>query len=897
MKKQNRFRRGFRITDHSGDRARDVEDEIAFHHAMRERELIDSGMDPAEARRKAREVFGDEARIRAEVERIDARASLRQRVTQHASALAQDIRLGLRGLRRSPLFAAVAVATLALGIGGNTVVFSLVEAIVMRAPAVESPDRLASIWTTCRRGDPRCSSSHPDYEDYRDRSTRFSDMAAYTGRRVTADAGGEPEVVGAELVTANYFSLLGLEPAAGRVLQPQDDVPDSDPAVLVLSNAWWKTRFGGDRTVIGSTLRVNGIPYTVLGVAPAEFDGLVLGQAPEFWMLLRSLRLLDEDRGEMLQSRSSRWIQGLVGRLAAGATVEGARAEMLRISDQLAVEDPDSRGTRSITVDALSSRVGGSEASIFSFLAMLQGVLALTLLLACSNLANLMLARATTRRSELGVRLALGIGRARLVRQQLVESLIIASAGGVVATVLALALLRLIGGVALPRGIEISATGAGLNAGVLLFAALTTVGAAVLFGWLPALIAGRTPLGLVLRQQRTGGGSAAARVRSALIGLQVSLAVVLLVGASLFIGTMRNRLDVDLGFDAHNVALVVVDPTLGGIDPEAAATVGPRILERISGLPGVRSAALGRSIPVRPGGNGTFVEVDGYQAAPDEEMRIEYSVVTGDYLKTLALPVISGRDFEPADGGAGEPVVIIDETMATRWWPDRDPVGGTVHVGESSFRVAGVARRTAWGGLDVGTTPFMFIAAGQGRSPDGPYTVIVRTDSNPTRMLPAIRQAIRETYPGLAIRQMGTMQAEIDSLLAPQRTAAWLLSAFGLLAVTLAGIGIWGVVSYSVARQRRDLSIRIALGATRTGVVRRVARTTLSPIAVGLVFGLTGARFLSSSVDSFLFGLTGTHPLSYFAAGILLAVVAVTATWLPARRAATTNPVEAMRAD
>lgn len=875
---------------------RDVEDEIAFHHAMRERELMAEGLSRAEAERVARESFGDEAMIRAEVYRIDTEIRRRRRLGEMVDSIAQDVRYGLRGLWRDPLLTLIAVATLAIGMGGNGVVFSLVEAVLLRAPQVESPDRLASIWTTCRRGDPRCSSSYPDFEDYRDRSTRFSDIAAYSRLTVSANTGSGADVVGAELVSDNYFELLGVEPAAGRLFAPGGGGPAVDAGVVVLSNGWWRSRFAGDAGVIGSTLRVNDVPFVVIGVAPAGFAGLVLGQEPDFWLPLRSLPLVTEEGADRLASRGSRWIQGLVGRLAPGATLTAARSEMLAISDRLAAEDPDARGPRSVTVEALGGRVGGSDETLSSFLAILQGVVVVTLLLACANLANLLVARSAARQSETGVRLALGVGRVRIVRQHLVESLLLAGAGGLAALALVSLLLRGLGAVTLPRGLAIDATGATLNLPVLAFVGALTLGATLLFGMLPAAFASRAPLMDVLRRQRTGASRSVARLRSALIGIQVGLGVVLLVGAALFIRTLQNRLNVDIGFDPGGLALVTVDPSLGGIPPERARQLPERLTERLSGLPGVQSAAAGRTVPVRPGGNGTFVEVDGYQPAPDEEMRVEFSMVTPGYLRTLGLSITAGSDLTGA-AATDNSAIVIDETMASRWWPDRDPIGGTVRIGESAFRVVGIARRTAWGGLDVGTTPFIFIPAGSDRGITGPFTLVVRTSGDAAALLPSLRSAVREVEPGLAIRQLSTMQSEIDTLLGPQRTAAWLLSAFSALALALAIIGIWGVVSYSVTRRRRDLSVRLALGATGRQIVRLVVGSTLVPIGAGLVGGIIAARALSGTVTGFMFGITGSEPATYLVVGAILSIVAGLAAWLPARNAARTDPVQAMRAE
>ncbi len=891
----DRFRPGFRITEHTSDTERDAADELAFHLAMRERELMEGGMSPEAARLEAARAFGDAGRVRAELRRVDRALARRRRWALWWGSVRQDLAHGLRGLRRNPLFALIAVLTLALGMGGNVVVFALVESVLLRPPPVAEPDRLASIWTTCRRGNPRCASSWPDFEDYRDRSTQFADVAAYSGAGLTLDTGGGPEVLTAEQVSSNYFTVLGLRPAAGRLFQPEEDTRQNDPALVVLSHALWRSAFGAEPGTIGTTVRVNGIPHVVVGVAPAGFEGLVLGQSVDFWTPLRGLPLLEERGAELLAARDSRWIPGVVGRLAPGATLERARAEMLAISDQLAQEDPEARGPRSVTVDALGQRVGGSSAAMASFLGILQGVVILTLLLACANLANLLLARASARRVEVGVRLALGVGRARLARQMLTESLLIAGIGAVVALALAVVALRLLSGVALPQGIEIGSIDASMNGTVLAFVLVLTLLTGLVFGGMPAFTATRGDVGSVLREARGGDAGGSVRLRSFLIGVQIALGVLLLVGAGLFTGTLRNRLDVDLGFPPGGLALVTVDASLDGLAPGRDAGLADRLEAAIRNVQGVRAVGAGVSVPIAPGGNATFVTVDGYVAAPDEEMRVEFSVVTAGYLRALGLPVVEGRDFRSVDRTTR--AVLIDETMAARWWNGRSAVGGTVHFRETPFTVLGVVRRTAWNGLDVGNTPFVYIGTRDDAPLTGRFTLLVRTDRDAAALLPAVREAIRSVEPALAIRDMDTMVNEVGRWLAPQRTAAWLLSGFGLLALALAAMGIYGVISYTISMRRRDLSLRIVLGASGRGIVTHVARGMLVPAAAGLGAGLVSARLLSGTVERFMFGVRPTDPGIYAAVAVMLALVTMAATLLPAARAAALSPAEAIRAD
>jgi predicted permease len=907
MSDSDEFRRSFRLSKHAPDVRRDVDEELTFYLEMRERELMAEGHSPEEAKRLAREAFGDRAAIAKQVERLSEARTRRWRARELAYTIAQDARFGLRGLARSPGFALAAVLTLALGIGANAVVFGLIEAALMRRPAVRSPETLAMVYTTCRAGDPRCSSSYPDYEDYRDRTRSFADLASSDQRSLTLGDDAGAEAIDAAFVTGNYFRLLGVSGARGRMIEPSDDGAGADVRVAVLSDALWRTRFGGDAGVVGRTIRLNNIPYVVIGVAPRAFTSLRLGVAPDAWVPLHGLPGLFPSAVDpsIFESRDSRWISGLVARLADGATIERARADLLDVSAQLAREDSAARGPRTVTVDALPRYVlpNGGERFVVQFVSVLQGVVALTLLLACANLANLLLARGAGRRRELGVRSAIGAGRTRIVRQLLTESMLLGLIGGLLGLAIASFGLIAIRGFQLPFGFDVAALGAHVNGRVVAFSALVAIGTVAAFGTMPALHATRGDLAAVLRESRSGGGPASNRLLGALVGVQVALCVLLLAGAGLFLRTLSNHLRADLGFRAEGLALLSVDASMNQYTQDRTLALIRDMTARISSLPGVTAASAGMEVPVRGGCCGTFIDVQGYTPAPDEEMRIEYNYVAPGFLNALGIPVVRGREFTELDVVGTQKVMVIDEEIARAWFPHRDPIGGLVRFRDTTYSVVvGVARRAAWSGVTVGEgSPYLFVPILQNpdqRRSQLTLTFVARTSPERTiTLLPAMRDALRQTDPGLAISQLGTMDREVATALATQRAAAILLACFGGLALLLASIGIYGVIAYGVAQRRREFGIRLALGARNPQVFGQVARSISVPVVLGALIGLAASAILSRTVRSMMFGVEPGDPLTLGAALAILALAAAAATLIPARRAARTDPMEVMRAE
>lgn len=894
----------------SRDPAEEVRDEIRFYLEERTRELMEEeGLDEEEARRRAVEAFGDVERIEEELRRQARSRERESRTLAMAGTMLGDVRFALRSLRKRPGFTAVALLTLALGIGATTAIFSVAERALLAEPPVRDPGSLAAVYTTSRRGFPRSSSSWPDYLDYRDRTGAFQDLAATSPLPLSlGDGDAGSRLATGRVVTGNYFTLLGVRPRLGRLIQPADDVRDGARRVSVLSHDLWRTHFGADPTVVGRTIRLNQVAFTVVGVAPEGFRGVSLEPAPDLWVPMFAGPPVAEgfslSRETIWDERGSRWIDRLVARLAPGATVERARSELLAVSEQLREEDPDARGPRSVTVDPARHYTlpRGSEEAFSRFVVLLAGVVGFTLLLACASLANLLLARASAREREIAVRLSLGAGRGRLLRQLLTESTTLAVAGGLLGLGVARLLLDVLAAFELPGGVTVASLGVEMDGEMFGLALLLSVATGLLFGAVPALQATRPEIVPALKGEAgRRGGDASQRLRKGLVAVQVALCLVLLVGSGLFLRTLGEGFSVDLGMEAEEVALARFNPELVGYGQAETAAFRETLLERVRALPGVEAAAVSSRVPLQSGGaRGFFVEVDGYEPGPDEEMRIDLVMVTPGYFESLGVPLLEGRAFGGADGEGSEPVMVVDRTMAERWWPSRSPVGATVRFAgdDRPIRVVGVAGATSWNGLSDEPTPFLFLSMEQVPSfGTGFQTLSVRTAEGADGLLPLLRDELRALEPRLPLTSLQTMDDQRARILMPQRMGAVLLSFFGVLAVVLAVVGIVGVVGYAVSRRAREIGIRMALGARKAEVLRSVAVEMAAPVLLGIAAGFAVSLALTEAVEGFLFRVSPTDPTTFAGIGLLLLGVALAATLVPARRATRVNPVDVLKAE
>ena len=830
------------------------------------------------------------------------------------SMILQDIRYAIRSFAMNPGFTFVVLLTLTLGIGANTAIFTLVDAVLLRPLPVHEPGELADIYTSCRRGFLYCTSSYPDYLDYRDHNRTFSDMAAFAGSTVTLDDGDGTQLVGAMLVTGNYFPTLGVNASQGRVILPDDNRLGDPRAVLVLSHGVWANDFGEDPAVLGRDVRLNGRPFTVIGVAPEGFRGTRLNQSPELWIPFAARQLLtttSPSGGERsgveddpLFQRNTRWIGGTIGRRLPGVTVEQARADMISVSDGLQEQYP-SRDGRTITTEATRAftlPAASTGADIVRFVTLLMVAVSAALLIACANIANLLLARATARRREIGLRIALGAGRGRLVRQLLTESVLLSVVGAVAGLAVASVALNFLSGYALPGFVSIGSLELSLDGRVLAFTGAVALFTGLLFGVAPALQTTNPNLTAALKEQtsdaRVGG---VMRTRGVLLTIQTAMALVLLVGAGLFVRSLQNGLDADLGFETRSLAMASFDLARRNYSEPAALRFVQDLGDRSAQLPGTVNVTSAVYPPLTLGSSGFFIAIDGYTPADGEELRIEANWVGPDYFRTLRIPLISGRDITEQDRVGAPYVAVINETMAKRWWPGEDPVGRAFQMNSDGsgpeVLIVGYAKDVK-DGLSQDPEPFVYYPMAQhmGRA-ISQLNLLVATDNDPVNVLPTLRQHLRELDPDLAVPELTTLQNRFADFLMPQRMGTTLLSTLGGLTVLLAVIGISGVVAYTVNQRRREIGIRLALGAAQSHVLNVIVRGAVIPVAVGLGIGLVAAFGLTRLITNFMFGVEPNDPVTFVTVPVLMAGVALMAAYLPARRATKVNPTEALKSE
>ncbi|MDX1394594.1 MAG: ABC transporter permease [Gemmatimonadota bacterium] len=886
----------------SGRMSRELDAEMAFHLEMETEKLVRAGLDPDDAAARARRAFGSPRRQRDRARWEWGATFLRD--------LVQDTRLVGRHMRRDPAFAAGAILTLALGIGANTAIFSVADQALMREPPVADADRLVSVYTTCRSGFPRCSSSWPDIVDYRDRTRTVDDLAAYSPVPLNVGAEQSARLATGMLVTGNYFDLLGVGAHAGRTIQPSDAAPYASAQVAVLGHDFWVEAFGADPDIVGDVVRLNGAPFEVVGIAPAGYHGLTLNGDSDVFLPIFAAPALGPGVGaasnpEAPDLRGNRWVGALVGRLAPGASVEQAQAEMDVLAAALGDEYPDERaamdGPRQITVDPIDGYILplGSEETLEGFVLLLVGVVAMTLVLATANLANLLLARGTSRGREIGIRMAVGAGRSRVIRQLLTESVILALIGGAAGLGVAAVALGALGSFELPGGVVIGDLGVGLDGSVLAFTFVLSVATAVLFGLIPALQTSRGDLiGAVRGETSTGGGQSP--LRKGLVAVQVGLCLVLLVGSGLFLRTLRNSLGEDLGFEPRGAVTARFNLSLLAYGDEQAQVFGADLLAGVRALPGVEAASLATLVPFQRGGfRGTFVTVDGYEPRPDEEMRVDWVLVDTEYFEALGGRVLEGREFTATDMEGSPGIAVINRDMAERYWPGRSALGGRVHLNEQqSFEVIGVVENPTWGAVGEVSSPFIFFPQRHNPSlASSFFTLVVRTEGDAESLLPAVRDRFRSLDPGLSLTSLATFDDQVGGALMPQRMGSVLLTMLGGLALLLAAVGVYGVVSYAVRRRARDIGIRIAVGASGGRILLAVVRDMLLPIGTGLALGAVAAWLLSDTAEAFLFGVSATDPATFAGIAVLLLGVALGATLLPARAASRIDPAEVLKSE
>jgi len=809
-------------------------------------------------------------------------------------SLLNDLKLARRLLVKSPLFTAVVVVTLALGIGLNSAVFSAVDALLLRPlPGVRSPGELVQAYRSVRGGGQFRSISIPLFNDLRDRTRDvFSGVAAFSMEAVSLSASDRPRRVMGVLVSANYFSVLGVGAARGRVFTPEEDVGRGAHPVVVLSDAGWRGLFASDPSIVGRSVVLNGRSYTVVGVTRPEFRGTMPVVAPALWIPLMQLGHVRPGYDGEFDHRGNSFMQ-VVARLRPGVSVARADEGTRALLAQLRSEYPDEYENAGIHL-VLQSKAGihpsFRDAQVgLSVVAM--AVVGILLLIACSNVANLFLARARSRDREMAIRLSLGAGRGAIARQLLTESLVFAGAAGLAALAVAWWAASLANGIALPTDVDFRPD-LRLSPAVLVFTLGASVVTGLLFGLAPALQATRPALVPALKGEAPAGGSRS-RMSRGLIVAQTALSILLLVCAGLFLRNLKAATSIDTGFASDNLFIAEVDPGIQGYDRARSEDFYRRLAERMSAVPSVRAFGVSSHVPMGFSNSAQRVSVPGYTPGPHEYMSIENSVVSPGYFEALGVPLLEGRGFTPRDDAGAPPALVVNQRFAERFWPGRDAVGRTVRIGGRDHTVVGVVPTGKYRRLGEEPTPFMYQA--QAQQWTAGMAVFIRTTGDPSAIAATLRSEVAALDPDLPLSNARTMNSHLGIALMPARLAGGVLGVFGLLALSLASVGIYGVVAYSVAQRTREIGIRMALGAAASDAVLLVMRQGLAPVLVGTVLGMAGALGASRLIRGLLYGGSALDPVTFAAVPLILVGAAVLATWIPARRAAAVDPLLALR--
>lgn len=806
--------------------------------------------------------------------------------------ISHDLRYGWRLMVRRPAFTAVAILTLGLGIGANVTIYSWIDGLLLHPfTHVAQPDRLVALnGTTKSRRD--LSTSYPDFVDMRRwRPGSVDDLIAYRITALNVRTTGDPERAWGELVSGNFFDVLGVKPALGRAFLPEDDrVPDAAP-VVVLSDRYWRTRFDADPSIVGRTITINARAFTVIGVAPPGFRGNVAFLAFDAWipMMMQSTVY----PGDRLEQRNTDWLQVMV-RLGPDVSLARAQADFDVVAKRLTSAYPDAFA-HGIRLTPVWRAPGTAGAVMLPVLSVLMGVVGIVLLIACANVASLLLARASGRQRETAVRVALGASRTRVVQQLLVESALLAAGGGAIGVATAYWTSGLLGVFIPPARLPI-AVDVSIGAPVLGFALVVTAASIVVFGLVPAVQGSNAVLATALKEGAgtLTAGPKRARLRQALVIAQVALSLVLLVSAGLFLQTLRHAQALDVGFSLRKGLVASLDLLPAGYDAAKGTAVLRDLQTQVAQAPGVEAATLTQVFPLGFSGGSDFgVGIEGYTPARNEEVSVAYDRVGAGYLRTMGIRLIAGRDITARDTAQTPDVGIVNETMAKRYWSGRSPIGGHIKAGRRMIEVVGVAADGKYGSLTEAPRNYLYLPVLQWYRPD--TVLVVKTAGEPLAALPAVQRAVRQIDPNLPLFDIQTIEDQLDLSLFIQRMAASLLGGFGVLALLLATIGLYGVIAAAVAQRTPEIGMRMALGATHGDIVRLVLGQGLTVIALGVVIGLGGAFAATRLFASQLVGVRATDFASFAATSALLVAVAVTATYLPARRAAGIDPLRALR--
>jgi len=813
--------------------------------------------------------------------------------------LLKDARYGLRMLLRSPGFTVVALLSLALGIGANTAIFSMISAFLYAPLPVQDPGKLVSIFTTDTKNPGPLPTSHLNYIDYRDKNEAFTDVLAYTGQGVSfSSPGGESKNLFALVVSGNYFDVLGVKAAHGRTFNPDEDKTPGTNPVVVLSYASWKRDFGGDPGIVGQTISLNRHDFHVVGIAQKDFQGTDIGGGPDLWVPMMMHDVI-QPGFDWYNTRRGLFL-AMIGRLKPGVTTPAAQASMSTLGSQFEQEykkDNEGRNVRLIPLLTARQDPTGDGRVVNTFSA-LMGVAVIILLIACANVTNLLLARATRRKREIAIRLALGASRARLIKQLMTESLLLSIAGGTIGFFVAIWSKDVLQSI-VPFGGGPNRQQTSLDPRVLIFAVVVSIVSGLLFGLAPALQASNPNLVPTLKGDITmpvGSRRFRPNLRKGLVVVQVGLSLCALIAAGLVVRSLQKAQGVNPGFNSENVLLMAFNLGREGYSEAQGRNFHKLLLERIRAVPGVVSATIARDRPFG-GGFQRSVFIEGQEPPPGGRgLLVQTNNIEKGFFETLGIPRLRGRDFEETDNAQSPKVMIINEAMANRFWPDQDPIGKRLKLfGDTDFRqVVGVVGDSKYNSLTEPRRPFMYIPLQQEYAPQ--VNVHVRTATDSRTLVAALRSEVQRIDASLPILNVQTLSERVSNSLSNERNQATLLGSGGVLALILAAMGLYGVMAYTVAQRTREIGIRMALGAGRSNVMGMVLRQGATLVSAGVVLGLGGAYAVSRYLlASSLFGVSTIDPVTFVGTSAMLMVVALVASFVPARRATKVDPLIALR--
>jgi predicted permease len=814
--------------------------------------------------------------------------------------LLQDLRYGWRQLWHRPVLTLVAVASLALGVGANTTIFSLVDALLLRALPVAAPERLVSIYTIDQKNPGFNPSAHLNWKDFRQETRSFSGVLGYDWAAMSVAIGsGEPTVVVGQMVSGDYFALLGVHPALGHTFLPEDDREGAGRSVVVLSYPFWRDRMGGDSGVLGRTITIDRHPFTVIGVAPPGFNGTDVGGKPQLWVPMAVNALIRSDPAANWYGLRRGLMISAIGRLRPRASLGAAQAEATALSARLEHDYPKQNKGRSFKLVPLAQASIGPDArhGVVTASALLLTVVGLVLLIACANVANLLLARASARQKEIAVRLSVGAGRSRLIRQLLTESLLLAGLGGACGLLLAAWADRALGAF-LPT-VRVPFVGnlePGIDLRVFAFTVALSLVTGLLFGLAPALQTSRAELVTALKSQSAPPGGVGRRLagRNLLVAAQVALSLVALIAAGLFLRSLGAAERTDPGFDADRLLRLRFDLALAGYDEKRGLVFVRDLLARAAAVPGVAAATVAQGGPFQLV---TFRSVffDGQGRNDNDGTLIQINSVEPRYFETVGVPVVRGRALTAADREGAPRVAVINQLMADKLLAGKDALGQRFHLygDESTVEIVGIAKNVKYNTIGEDPQPYLYLPLEQAYVPN--LTLVIRAATDPEALLPTVEREVHTLDKQLPWTAPATLRQVLhDDLWAP-RLGAGLLGLFGGLALLLSTVGIYGVMSFSVAQRAREIGVRMALGARSREVVTLILYQGMAIVGLGLAAGLVAAFFLTRLAATLLFGISPTDPLVFAVTALVLAAVALIATLVPASRATTVDPILVLR--